>query len=628
MTLPPGSSPRPSPVAAIVLTGIALVLYAFMLMNAAAAPDLESIDKGVATIYALIALVLLWLVLSVLLIVGGSKGEMSIGGAVAAFILHPLSGAAAFASLFLLSGGSAPPHWPIILMIVLPPLSAAYALWAHFPAIHRLLPPLPTELVLWGIVLVLSVGQISYVVIHDRRIALRSQEEAMEYQHQVEQQEAARQQANLEKFQRLTPDSPLADWQDFIGKGNVLEKQAVAGARALTHRQRDAEAMLDTGDGFPLFHIGELDLHATPEFCASAGNFLVRNAAANKPTSPDQLYVSAADRFDAWLPAMQWLARQHCDLDAAVTAMEQSVSAYPASPERDKFLDELARMHPQWLACDGTAGLAYTAQIDACTALLNTRLTSANEAIALFNRGGAYIDNAQYDAAIPDYDAAIKINPDFAAAYNNRGNAYDDKGEHDRAIQDYDQAIRIAPGFAIAFNNRGSTRTEQAAYDQAITDFDQAIQLAPRYYNAFMNRGRAQFFRGNFTAAVDDFGHGMSVRPGDAYAALWRYLAHARSGATQLDELRRDVASVDLAAWPGPIISAYLGEQDAAGVLEAARKGDADNACDAYFYLGERNIVIGDTTAARALLQQARAECPLSTHEHYEAGAELARLAP
>ncbi len=39
----------------------------------------------------------------------------------------------------------------------------------------------------------------------------------------------------------------------------------------------------------------------------------------------------------------------------------------------------------------------------------------------------------------------------LAIAFNNRGNAYSDKKDYDRAIADYDAAIRLDPNFALAF---------------------------------------------------------------------------------------------------------------------------------------------------------------------------------
>ena len=61
--------------------------------------------------------------------------------------------------------------------------------------------------------------------------------------------------------------------------------------------------------------------------------------------------------------------------------------------------------------------------------------------IAYNNRGLAYANKGEFNAAIQDYDKAIELNPQSADAYINRGNAYDEKGEFDTAIQDYNKAI-------------------------------------------------------------------------------------------------------------------------------------------------------------------------------------------
>ena len=52
---------------------------------------------------------------------------------------------------------------------------------------------------------------------------------------------------NLARFEKLSADSPLWDWAEFIGQGSELDKQAVAGAQKLSHRQADAEVALDRG---------------------------------------------------------------------------------------------------------------------------------------------------------------------------------------------------------------------------------------------------------------------------------------------------------------------------------------------------------------------------------------------
>jgi len=56
-------------------------------------------------------------------------------------------------------------------------------------------------------------------------------------------------------------------------------------------------------------------------------------------------------------------------------------------------------------------------------------------------------------------------------AYNNRGNAYTAKGEYERAVQDYDQSIKLNPNYARAFNNRG------VAYQKKVTTIERSKTL-------------------------------------------------------------------------------------------------------------------------------------------------------
>ena len=100
-------------------------------------------------------------------------------------------------------------------------------------------------------------------------------------------------------------------------------------------------------------------------------------------------------------------------------------------------------------------------------------------------------ENSNYKNAVKYYTKAIKINSNYAYAYNNRGLAYKNLKEYDKAIENYDKALNINPKYAKAYNNRGNAYYYRKKYDKAIIDYDKAIQLNPNYAAAYSNRGNA-----------------------------------------------------------------------------------------------------------------------------------------
>ena len=89
------------------------------------------------------------------------------------------------------------------------------------------------------------------------------------------------------------------------------------------------------------------------------------------------------------------------------------------------------------------------------------------------------------DQAIADFTEAIRLDPNYANAYNNRGLAYDDKGDFARAIEDYTQAIRFEPRHVNAHTNRGADYAETGQFDKAIADYNEAIKIDPDYASAY-----------------------------------------------------------------------------------------------------------------------------------------------
>ena len=59
------------------------------------------------------------------------------------------------------------------------------------------------------------------------------------------------------------------------------------------------------------------------------------------------------------------------------------------------------------------------------------------------------------------------------------------------ALAAYDQALRLAPNFAAAFNNRGSALLELQRFADALSCFERALALRPGDAEILNNRGNA-----------------------------------------------------------------------------------------------------------------------------------------
>jgi tetratricopeptide (TPR) repeat protein len=151
-----------------------------------------------------------------------------------------------------------------------------------------------------------------------------------------------------------------------------------------------------------------------------------------------------------------------------------------------------------------------------------------NNAKALWDEnGGKFTDPAK---AIEYLDNAIKLQPDYASAYNNRGNAYTDLRQYQRAIEDYNKAILLKPDYAEAYNNRGDAYYGLGQYERAIEDCNKAILLKPDYAPVYSNRGKAYAELGQYYPAIEDFNEAIRLKPDDVNAYNNRGFAYLLQG--------------------------------------------------------------------------------------------------
>ena len=96
-----------------------------------------------------------------------------------------------------------------------------------------------------------------------------------------------------------------------------------------------------------------------------------------------------------------------------------------------------------------------------CGPLIDSEKTSkADRLKALIARAGAFDRKDQIDRAIGDDDAALRLDPTLADIFNARGELWRKKGDRPRALADFAAAIKLNPDHAAAKSNYKSLALE------------------------------------------------------------------------------------------------------------------------------------------------------------------------
>jgi len=114
--------------------------------------------------------------------------------------------------------------------------------------------------------------------------------------------------------------------------------------------------------------------------------------------------------------------------------------------------------------------------------------------IALEQRAPARVRTGDFRGALADYAAAIGLRgPDdpvhLAHLLKERGTLHHALGEFDAALADFEEALRLAPRYAEALAARGATRLQTGRTQAAIDDLSRALELDPK--NPLMHYGLA-----------------------------------------------------------------------------------------------------------------------------------------
>jgi tetratricopeptide (TPR) repeat protein len=117
-------------------------------------------------------------------------------------------------------------------------------------------------------------------------------------------------------------------------------------------------------------------------------------------------------------------------------------------------------------------------RISGCSRLIETPGATDNElALAYAMRALAYSLKGRYELALPDYDAAIKAQPDFAIALNNRAWALYKSGRAEAGLADVERALELSPHSPHALDTRAHIRQAGGESELALADYELAMRF-------------------------------------------------------------------------------------------------------------------------------------------------------
>lgn len=153
-----------------------------------------------------------------------------------------------------------------------------------------------------------------------------------------------------------------------------------------------------------------------------------------------------------------------------------------------------------------------------------------------------------FEGAIENFNRAIKLNPDYANAYNNRANVRHELGDSPGAIEDYTEAILLNPKCSDFHRNRGIISCELGDHRGAQADHSRAIQLNPNNDQAYNSRGFARLQMGDVPGALKDFTQAIELNPD--YALAWNNRGDVYF--LELDDLQKALDDYTQSAWLNP----------------------------------------------------------------------------
>jgi tetratricopeptide (TPR) repeat protein len=256
----------------------------------------------------------------------------------------------------------------------------------------------------------------------------------------------------------------------------------------------------------------------------------------------------------------------------------------------------------------------------------------------LLNLGDAKRELGDYKGALLDYDLCIEVSPTFGRCYRKRGllkevNLKDIEG----AMPDYDKAIEFDSTDHLAYYYRGTAYHDKGDNVKAGRDFRKMMEIFEGDASGLRKHGLWIFNYGIYDQARPFFQSEINLGGMDnhaEYAFYYLCLTHIREGDADIAREKAAEFSKRPSAgkWQDQLRKFFAGGIAADELLKATEskdpKIDAEQKCEAYFYIAETRLAKGDIAGARDFFEKCIATEIENYIEYTSSKRELPRVIP
>lgn len=136
-----------------------------------------------------------------------------------------------------------------------------------------------------------------------------------------------------------------------------------------------------------------------------------------------------------------------------------------------------------------------------------------------YEKGNNSLRAKQYGKAIAFYDKALKLQPNFAEAWDNRGRALATLGQYEEAIASYDKALQLQPESWDVWTNRGIALSCLQRHEEAMASCNKALALNPNSPYALYTKACYYAEQEQVNLAIENLQQAIKLEP-DTFSKL------------------------------------------------------------------------------------------------------------